>query len=189
MWARFGMAETPKTKNIPAVSDSAMAVEQLCRHCALCCNGVIFADVELQECDDASRLRALGLPLERDGRKIKFRQPCAGLDGRLCRLYDERPKRCRTFDCRLLQNVIAGKVRITDARSIINETLKHAGTIRRLLRRLGQRDETLPLSIRYRMAMQEPLDLSAGPEQERLRGRLMLAVYELTQRLEKDFLT
>jgi hypothetical protein len=164
-------------------------VADLCPHCALCCNGVIFGDVELQSDDDADRLRELGVPLVRRGQKLKFNQPCACLEGKLCRIYNDRPARCRAFDCRLLQRVRDGKVRVADARRIIQETLRHAATVRQLVHKLGQGDESLSLSKRYRHVMQQPIDLSAGEEIPRLRGQLMLAVHELTQLLERDFLT
>src|ERR1041384_8180337 len=37
----------------------------LCLECGLCCNGVIFADVQLEPADDAARLQSLGLSLSR----------------------------------------------------------------------------------------------------------------------------
>ena len=48
-------------------------VSQLCPKCGLCCNGVLFADVELRKGDDAERLAELGLLLEKKGRKQGFR--------------------------------------------------------------------------------------------------------------------
>ena len=42
------------------------SVEKLCPNCGLCCNGVLFADVELRVGDDAKRLQKLGLTLEGD---------------------------------------------------------------------------------------------------------------------------
>ena len=35
------------------------AIDELCPSCGLCCNGVIFGDVELQAKDDAKHLAAL----------------------------------------------------------------------------------------------------------------------------------
>jgi len=37
------------------------AISQLCPNCGLCCNGVLFADVELRAGDDAGRLAELEL--------------------------------------------------------------------------------------------------------------------------------
>src|ERR1017187_2031103 len=84
------------------------AISQLCPNCGLCCNGVLFADVELRKGDDAQRLAEFGLSLEKKGRQQAFAQPCACFDGKLCRIYGERPKRCRTFECGLLKRVQTG---------------------------------------------------------------------------------
>jgi uncharacterized protein len=163
--------------------------DQLCLRCGLCCNGVIFGDVELQPGDDPARLTALGVPLKSRGKKTKFPQPCACLDGLRCRIYADRPRRCRTFDCRLLQRAGAGEVRIVDALKIIRATRRHADQVRRLLRQLGEQDEPLSLSKRYQRVMKQPMDLSLGDEVPRRRGRLLLAVHELTSCLGRDFLT
>src|SRR5437867_9164117 len=87
---------------------AAEVVAQLCPQCALCCNGVLFKDVELQPADDAARLKALGLPLD-GSRKAKFSQPCAALCGCHCGIYADRPMRCRQFECALLKSVAAGE--------------------------------------------------------------------------------
>ena len=52
------------------------SVDQLCPNCGLCCNGVLFADVELQPGDDAGRLAALGMALKKKGGQRAFVQPC-----------------------------------------------------------------------------------------------------------------
>src|SRR6266581_3782971 len=86
---------------------------QLCLSCGLCCNGVIFADVKLQPSDDASRLRALGLRISTPHSKFRtptFDQPCAALGGCRCRIYAERPRYCREFECVLFKSVKAGRL-------------------------------------------------------------------------------
>jgi hypothetical protein len=145
--------------------------------------------VELQPGDEAGPLAALGVPLSKRGKRTKFPQPCACLDGLRCRIYSERPLRCRTFDCRLLQQAAAGQVRVGDARKIIRETRRHAAQVGRLLRLLGEKHEQLSLSKRYGRVMKQPMDLSAGEKAPRLRGQLLLAVHELTNALGRDFLT
>ena len=53
-------------------------VHQLCPNCGLCCNGVLFADVELRAGDDAKKLKKLGLePHPKPKTKMAFAQPCA----------------------------------------------------------------------------------------------------------------
>src|SRR5258706_12208785 len=96
-------------------------VAELCPACGLCCNGVLFGDVELQAGDDADLLKALGLTLRRKGRKQAFDQPCSCFDGKLCGIYSERPRRCRTFECRLLQRVQNGERKTNQALKTIKE--------------------------------------------------------------------
>jgi Fe-S-cluster containining protein len=164
------------------------AVSQLCPKCGLCCNGVLFADVELRKGDDIQRLAELGLSLEKKGRQQAFAQPCACFDGKLCRIYNERPKRCRTFECGLLKRVQAGEMGTDAALKTIAEAQRLAEKVRGQLRRLGQSDEQLALNRRYAQVMREPIDLSGPEDAAELRGELMLAVNDLMQMLRQDFL-
>jgi Fe-S-cluster containining protein len=164
------------------------AVSQLCPNCGLCCNGVLFADVELRKGDDAKRLAELGLSLVKKGRKPAFTQPCVCFDGELCRIYTRRPKRCRTFECGLLKRVQAGEMGADAALKTIAEAQRLAEKVRGQLRRLGQSDEQLALNRRYAQVMREPIDLSSPEDAAELRGELMLAVNDLMQMLRRDFL-
>src|ERR1700733_4283676 len=86
-------------------------VEQLCPNCGLCCDSTLFADVELRAGDDAKKLRRLGPTLfAKTKTKLAFPQPCACFDGKLCKIYNDRPKRCRLFECGLLKKVEAGEM-------------------------------------------------------------------------------
>lgn len=166
----------------------ANSVAALCPQCALCCNGVLFADVRLQKGDNAKQLAALGVPLKKRGAITRFIQPCACLGGKLCRIYAERPARCRTFECRLLQRTQAGEVTERAALKTIQATRRRAENVRRILRELGDTGETVPLSRRYQKMMREPIDLSADERIGDLRGELMMAVAELVGTLEQEFL-
>jgi hypothetical protein len=165
-----------------------LAVAALCPHCALCCNGVLFADVRLQAGDVPQRLASLGVALQTRGKLTRFTQPCSCLEGKLCRIYDERPTRCRTFECRVLQRVQAGEVTERAALKSIQNALRCAEKVRSILRELGDTDESVPLSRRYQRMMREPVDLSAEPRLIDLRGELMMAVAELVSVLEREFL-
>jgi len=168
--------------------DQRDAVAQLCPACGMCCNGVLFGDVELQARDDAGKLTALGMELFRKGRKRCFNQPCACFDGKLCRIYADRPVRCHTFECRLLQQVQTGKVTSAAALKFIAEARGCADRVRDLVRQLGQTDERTPLNRRYTAIMAQPIDLAGDDETVGRRSELMLAVHGLTQVLERDFL-
>ena len=164
------------------------SIEHLCPNCGLCCNGVLFADVELQKGDNAGRLIDLGMALKKKGMKRAFAQPCHCFDGRLCRIYTDRPKRCATFECGLLKRVQSGEMpapaalkRIADAKILVEK-------VRRLLGRLGDKDEQLALTKRYRRVMAQPIDLSADEDSGEARGELMLAVNDLMRVLQREFL-
>ena len=164
------------------------AINQLCPACGLCCNGVLFADVELQKGDTAGRLIDLGMALKKKGIKRAFVQPCRCFDGKLCRIYADRPKRCAAFECGLLKRVQSGTMSATAALKQIADAKKLAENVRRLLRRLGDKDEQLALTRRYSRVMSQPIDLSAGEETGEVRGELMLAVNDLMHVLQREFL-
>jgi len=107
----------------------------LCTRCGLCCDGSLFGDVELRGEREAVGLEILGLDVADDGDDFALLQPCAGLDGRRCRVYAHRPRCCRTFECRLLMEARAGCVSVARARARIRET---RARIRRLERLLGR---------------------------------------------------
>ena len=171
-----------------SAANSVDAVSRLCPNCGLCCNGVLFADVELRAGDDAGRLAELGLSLIRKGRQLAFAQPCACFDGKLCTIYADRPKRCRTFECGLLKRVETDEMTATVALKKIAETKKQAEKVRVLLRQLGQTDESLAMTKRYAAATSAPIDLSDHETDPEHRGELMMAVDELMRQLQRDFL-
>ncbi|HEX9048724.1 MAG TPA: YkgJ family cysteine cluster protein [Verrucomicrobiae bacterium] len=164
------------------------AISQLCPNCGLCCDSTLFADVELRKGDDAKALTQAGLKLfQKKKATVAFSQPCACFVGRRCAIYQDRPKHCRLFECRLLKKVAAAELPAAVALKKIAETRKLAEKIRRLLRECGQRDETMALTHRYAAAMNAPIDLADEGAADR-RGELMLAVGDLMQILERDFL-
>jgi uncharacterized protein len=166
----------------------SVLAEQLCPACGICCNGVLFKDVELQRGDDAARLQTLGQPLARRRGRTRFAQPCAalGLDGR-CRLYPERPARCRDFECALFTAVQSGKAEMASARRAIRAALECANRVRVLLRELGDTNERLALSLRFRKMKKQ---LEAGCADEAIAetySQLTLAVHDLNIVLRRDF--
>lgn len=98
----------------------------LCTQCGLCCDGSLFADAELVRGDEASALEAMGLEIEdadeKDGPLLL--QPCAALKGKRCSIYAHRPDCCRSFECRLRQQVQRGTLSVQQARETIAQALK-----------------------------------------------------------------
>ena len=159
----------------------------LCRECGLCCNGVIFADVQLQSGDNAARLRALGLTFLKNRKSPianrKFCQPCTAFAGCECKIYSERPTYCRQFECLLLKSVKTRETNSTDALRVIRSALRRVKTVKRLLQQLGDTDDSVALSKRFRR-MQRKLE-SAAMDREAAQtfGELTLAVHDLNMLL------
>ena len=171
----------PSRKFIPLET----VVERLCPQCALCCNGVLFKDVELQPGDDAHRLESLGLPLSKTRnrqsaiRKEKFPQPCAALDGCRCRIHADRPARCRQFECALLKSVKAGKTEVDAALRAIRVARQRADQVHALLHEVGDVDSKLALSLRFKRTKRR--FEASPPDDARAEAfsRLTLAVHDL----------
>lgn len=162
------------------------AVAQLCPQCALCCNGVLFKDVELQPGDDAAKLKRLGLVFAKS-RKLKFPQPCAALECRICRIYEDRPARCREFECALLKSVTAGGMKTPVALRAIRDAQQRAERVKRLLRELGDDEESRALSLRFKR-MQRRFESSVVDEIMADKfGELTLAVHDLNLILRAKF--
>jgi hypothetical protein len=165
-------------------------MEQLCPACGLCCNGVIFANVGLRLGDDAERLRSLGLPVGTPRSKLHpphLAQPCAAFDGCRCRVYDDRPQYCREFECVLLKSVQAGRTEPAAALRIIRAARDRADKVRRLLVALGDTDEHLPLSARFRRTGKQLKERELDEETADLYAQLTLAVHDLNLLLSDAF--
>jgi|SRR5580658_4595904 hypothetical protein len=164
------------------------AVDQLCPQCGLCCDSTLFADVELRAGDDAKRLAGLGLAIKKKSPfKLAFAQPCACFDGSWCKIYADRPKRCRLFECGLLKKVNAGEMKAGVALKKISEAKNRVKQVMNLLQSLGRPQGELALVEAYKEAMAAPVDL-AGDNVEG-QGELMRVFGLLMAGLQKDFLS
>jgi Fe-S-cluster containining protein len=163
--------------------------EDLCLRCGLCCDGTLFGDVELQGSDDLAVLSQAGVVLRRKGKRQIFTQPCACLDGRSCRIYQNRPARCRTFDCQVLRRSFTRELNRSQALRLIARARKYTGEVERLLSKLGNRNHAEPLNRRYSSVIAEPVDLTADSSATwRLRGDLMRAAEKLAALIATEFL-
>jgi hypothetical protein len=147
---------------------------------------VIFADVLLQAGDVPERLQRLGVPVKTAGpRAPSFSQPCAALEGCRCRIYADRPKYCRQFECLLLKRLAAGEVQPPAAERVVARTLRQAEKVRRLLRLLGEVSEGKPLASRFRLASRR--QEKGRDHQTQIYSELTLAFHELTLALGEFF--
>ena len=161
---------------------------ELCLACGLCCNGVLFRDVELRSGDNEAVLRSIGAAVRRLKTKASVPQPCAALcqDNR-CQIYAERPQRCREFECALLKRFLAGALPVAGALRVVRAAHQRANKVRRLLRELGDVDDQLPLSRRFNQTRKrlEASKLADGPAG--IFADLTLAVHELNLLLSEAF--
>lgn len=160
--------------------------EKLCLSCGLCCNGVIFAEGQLQPADDPARLRALGLNLKR-GATLKFSQPCTAFDHCQCRIYAERPDHCRQFECALLQRVLAGELSAATAGREVRSAKRRAEKVSNLLDVLGDTDAHLPLLTRYRRTARRVEERGLDVKQAHSYAELTQAVHQLSVTLSRSF--
>jgi Fe-S-cluster containining protein len=163
-----------------------LLTDTLCTHCGLCCDGTLFADVELSSRAEARRLEGLGLEIESDDEAPLLVQPCAALQGRRCSIYAHRPGCCRTFECKLLQDVRRGAVTVERAGEHISGALESIREVRELLVRIGPSDERLPLTERCAEAISRAT--SADPAIRRSHARLSTAMAGLERRIRTVFL-
>ena len=157
--------------------------ENLCTSCGLCCDGSLFAEVELRNRAESFVAESFGLEVEdgEDGELLI--QPCCALKGTRCSIYQYRPKCCRTFECRLLRDVDQRKRTLAEAHKIIRETKE---LIAEIVRGCGIQDEhkQLPLKERYFAALEQ-----IGEKDSARSGQLNEAMHRLERGIQANFLT
>jgi Fe-S-cluster containining protein len=168
----------------------ASLTDVLCTTCGLCCDGSLFADVELAGGDEASSLEVLGLEVEESDGESRglLLQPCRAIEGTRCSIYPHRPNCCRTFECRLLQRAKRGQVSVAAAREKIADAQSQIAHILRLIVALGPGDQRLPLKERAAEALARSQEADPSPEARRSRDELEAAMDALERHLEQHFL-
>ena len=169
------------------MSDAASAASRLCAACGLCCDGTIFHHVRLQPGDSAKALAALGLKLKRKRKHDHILQPCPAHRDCQCAIYQDRPERCRLFECRQLQRISAGDLTEAAAAAKIREALDRVGRLLTLFRLAGESNSKGPLTIRYEKILATPLDPAAGEAAAALRARIILEMCEFEALVETEF--
>ena len=166
---------------MPSLTDT------LCTRCGLCCDGTLFADVELVGEAEAKRLEIMGLEVEENdiGAGL-LSQPCAALKGRRCAIYAHRPRCCRTFECQLLQDAQRGAVPVERAVELIGEAQRLTQRVRELLAQCSEGDVRLPLKERCAEALAG--DPGASAEVRRKHAELAAAMSAVETMIWQTFL-
>jgi len=155
--------------------------DTLCTKCGLCCDGTLFADVELVGQSEVARLEMMGMEVEDESRSVGLlSQPCAALRGTRCSIYDHRPKCCRVFECHLLQNAQSGAVTVERALEQIADARGQIRHVRALLGRLGNRDEEIPIKERCAETLAAEGDATSDTIQDRAALEAAMATLEKT---------
>ena len=164
--------------------------DTLCTRCGLCCDGTLFADVELASLDEASGLEVMGLDIEdadEEGGQLLL-QPCGALKEKRCSIYPYRPDCCRTFECRLLREVKRGAVSIDQAHEKITQALMGIEGVKELLVQLAQDNKRLPLKERCMEALALSEGVNAEPRMDRKRAELETAMTMVERLIQETFL-
>ncbi|MEO5617958.1 MAG: YkgJ family cysteine cluster protein [Candidatus Eisenbacteria bacterium] len=160
--------------------------DALCTRCGLCCDGSLFADVELAGRSETAGLEILGLEVEDDDGVGLLVQPCRALQGRRCGIYAHRPACCRTFECGLLQDARSGAISVERAQKHIAETIRAVRSVKELLVLLGRFDRNLPLRECGAEAL--AVDPARHPAVRRRQVRLGTAIERVEHLIRDRFL-
>ena len=170
---------------------SPRLIETLCVNCGLCCNGALFADVELQPADSAAPLREHGLKFRtrRAGKTpVKFLQPCAAFDGCRCQVYELRPLMCRKFECHLLQRAQHGEVKPASALATIQSTRQRIEKVEAFLTTLGENSTDRPVGWRFQKCLRAAERGNWDEAKLETLAELLLAMHQLNGVLQREFL-
>ena len=107
--------------------------QSLCQACGLCCDGSLFNQVSLKASDAVEPLAAAGIRVGLPPEAQRFAQPCAAHRGGLCRVYENRPQSCRSYQCKLLKRLLRAEVGEAEAREIVRHTVQQRDELRRQL--------------------------------------------------------
>lgn len=168
-------------------SPNSTAAGRLCAACGLCCNGVLFQRVRLLPGDVAQSLVALGFKIKRRKGHSFFPQPCTAFCESACKIYDQRPSQCRTFECRQLRWLLAGEITETDALESIGTARRWVAEVERLLELSGEARSTKSLLQRFENATAEPVDMEVEPDRARIRQDLVVAARMPNRILDEQF--
>jgi Fe-S-cluster containining protein len=122
----------------------------------------------------------LGLTLKRKPGLTTFRQPCSAHQDNQCTIYENRPQRCRLFNCQQLLRVAAGEVTQSSAQEIIASTRKKINQVIEKIERLTETNPNQGLTQRFSVVI---ANTAPSPE----RTELETAMSELQAILEKEF--
>ncbi|MCX6858207.1 MAG: YkgJ family cysteine cluster protein [Verrucomicrobia bacterium] len=131
----------------------AEAASRLCTACGMCCSGVLFEIVKLQPEDSIRDLEKLGMQINRKKTEPYFKQPCRFLDDCTCKIYEQRPTRCRRFSCFQLELLAAGEIDEAAALAKIQEARSKVASLKSELEKAGDFNTDTALTERVEQVL------------------------------------
>lgn len=163
------------------------AATRLCAACGMCCDGTMFQIVRMQPGEVPAELGKLGLKIRcRDG-EYYMEQPCSALREKRCTVYEQRPVRCRLFNCQQLGRVERGETTEPEAMAMIIETRALVEKVRGLIEQCGLREDGQALVERYERVASTPVNQALEPELVAVREELDEVMRKLKLRLNREF--
>lgn len=95
--------------------------ENICLACGICCDGTLIGFVEV-EAAEFSSLKGV-LEIEESDEIGFFLHPCEKFCEK-CTIYDQRPKQCGMFECKVLKSYEQGKLDFKSASEIIEDVIQ-----------------------------------------------------------------
>jgi Fe-S-cluster containining protein len=120
----------------------------------MCCDGVLFHSVLLQSGDSSRKLASFGLKIKTKKGRSYFLQPCPAHERNCCRIYEDRPLRCRIFNCQQLLRLFSGESTEAQALSKIQEARRQVDHVNHLIDRLSETNRKRGLAQRCAQALQ-----------------------------------
>jgi len=147
----------------------------------------MFQIVRMQPGEVPAELAKLGLKIRcRDG-EYYMEQPCSALREKRCTVYEQRPVRCRLFNCQQLGRLERGETTAAEAMAMIVETRVMVERVRGLIEQCGLREDGQALVERYERVASTPVDQALEPELVTVREELEETMRTLKLRLNRDF--
>jgi len=146
----------------------------------MCCDGTLFHSVLLQPGEDPRQLSSLGLKIKKKGGQTFFYQPCSAHHKGQCRIYPDRPQRCRQFNCQQLVRLSEGKTTEPQALEAIREARRMATHVEQLMEQIEETNPLRGLATRCAAALDAA---SRSPLHEELES----AMKALEKILESEF--
>ncbi len=162
-------------------------ISHLCRACGLCCDGSLFATVRLQPGDSAPALKQLGFRIQHKKRFDFFTQPCVAFKNKACSIYQERPVRCRLFECKQLKSLAQGETTEEAVLKKIQEAQSKIAAIKKILYHLGPTNPKKPILQQYQQIIAEPINSSEEKKLIEERALLDEALLHLNEFLNQEF--